>query len=342
MCGPRSCADWPSGSACSSLPLVSARRRSRPRCGSSLSRWRGSAMLGALGIIAGIWADKFDQLAAFQNFVVMPVTFLSGVFYSVHGLPPFWQAVSHLNPFFYMIDGFRYGFFAQSDVSPWISLAVVAAALFVTSAVALHLLERGYKLQALIGISTRMEPTPEDVRRYIAAGLVQRAAGRRRRPPFQAPIVSRGVRGQIARGASPARLRGARRPHARGGPCAVDADADAGRVRAQQSTREARDELHRHFHPGFAAPFALGGAALCRWSAAGGRDCEESRHARKHCLAFNERHGRITRPVRISPTGRSSDACNGQADDPRRRPLAGEVGISGAKNAALPICVARC
>jgi ABC-2 type transport system permease protein len=107
----------------------------------------GSAMLGALGVIAGIWADKFDQLAAFQNFVVMPATFLSGVFYSVKGLPAFWQTVSHFNPFFYMIDGFRYGFFAQSDVSPWISLGIVLAALAVTSAVALRLLARGYKLR---------------------------------------------------------------------------------------------------------------------------------------------------------------------------------------------------
>jgi ABC-2 type transport system permease protein len=107
----------------------------------------GSAMLGALGVIAGIWADKFDQLAAFQNFVVMPATFLSGVFYSVHGLPAFWQGVSHLNPFFYMIDGFRYGFFAQSDVSPWISLAVVGFALVVTTGFALQLLARGYKLR---------------------------------------------------------------------------------------------------------------------------------------------------------------------------------------------------
>jgi ABC-2 type transport system permease protein len=104
-------------------------------------------MLGALGLIAGIWADKFDQLAAFQNFIVMPATFLSGVFYSVHGLPPFWQGVSHLNPFFYMIDGFRYGFFAQSDVNPWISLAVVAAALAVTCGIALALLSRGFKLR---------------------------------------------------------------------------------------------------------------------------------------------------------------------------------------------------
>jgi len=107
----------------------------------------GCSMLGALGVIAGIWADKFDQLAAFQNFVVMPATFLSGVFYSVKGLPAFWQGVSHVNPFFYMIDGFRYGFFAQSDVSPWISLAVVVTALVITAGFALQLLGRGYKLR---------------------------------------------------------------------------------------------------------------------------------------------------------------------------------------------------
>jgi ABC-2 type transport system permease protein len=77
----------------------------------------------------------------------MPATFLSGVFYSVHGLPPFWQSVSHFNPFFYMIDGFRYGFFAQSDVNPWISLAVVTVAFAATAAVALALLARGFKLR---------------------------------------------------------------------------------------------------------------------------------------------------------------------------------------------------
>ena len=93
------------------------------------------------------WADKFDQLAAFQNFIIMPATFLSGVFYSVQGLPPFWQAMSHLNPFFYMIDGFRYGFFAQSDVSPWISLGVVGAALAVAASIALRWLARGYKIR---------------------------------------------------------------------------------------------------------------------------------------------------------------------------------------------------
>jgi len=107
----------------------------------------GSALLGALGIIAGIWSEKFDQLAAFQNFLVMPLTFLAGVFYSIRSLPPEWQAVSQLNPFFYAIDGFRYGFFGQSDVSPWTSLAFATAALGALSFVTLHLLRRGYKLR---------------------------------------------------------------------------------------------------------------------------------------------------------------------------------------------------
>jgi len=108
----------------------------------------GAAMLGALGIIAGLWAEKFDQMAAFQNFVIMPMTFLSGVFYSIHSLPSFWQDVSHLNPFFYMIDGFRYGFFGVSDVSPWLSLAIVGVAFVAVSAVAVHLLRIGYKIRS--------------------------------------------------------------------------------------------------------------------------------------------------------------------------------------------------
>ena len=107
----------------------------------------GAAMLGALGLIAGLWAEKFDQMAAFQNFIIMPMTFLSGVFYSIHSLPDFWQRVSHLNPFFYMIDGFRYGFFGQSDVSPWLSLGVVGVSLFIISAVAVYLLRIGFKIR---------------------------------------------------------------------------------------------------------------------------------------------------------------------------------------------------
>ncbi len=107
----------------------------------------GAALMGALGLIAGLWADKFDQLAAFQNFVVMPMTFLSGVFYSIHSLPPFWQGVSHLNPFFYMIDGFRYGFFGVSDISPWYSLAVVASVLLPVSWLAVQMLRSGYNIR---------------------------------------------------------------------------------------------------------------------------------------------------------------------------------------------------
>ena len=107
----------------------------------------GAAVLGALGLIAGIWADKFDQIAAFQNFVILPLTFLSGVFYSIHSLPAAWQAASHLNPFFYMIDGFRYGFFGASDFPPLASLAVVAVSFALLCAAALALLRSGYKLR---------------------------------------------------------------------------------------------------------------------------------------------------------------------------------------------------
>ncbi len=107
----------------------------------------GCAILGTLGVIAGIWAEKFDQLAAFQNFLVVPLTFLAGVFYSIHSLPAVWQRVSHLNPFFYMIDGFRYGFFGLSDVDPALSLGVVAVFLVGLSAITLALLKSGYRLR---------------------------------------------------------------------------------------------------------------------------------------------------------------------------------------------------
>ncbi len=104
-------------------------------------------IMAVLGLIAGLWSEKFDQLAAFQNFLIMPATFLSGVFYSVHSLPSFWQQVSHWNPIFYTIDGFRYGFFGVADVSPWHSLAVVAGVFAVLSLLALRLLSSGYKLR---------------------------------------------------------------------------------------------------------------------------------------------------------------------------------------------------
>ena len=107
----------------------------------------GSAVLGALGMVAGIWAEKIDQVAAFQNFLIMPLTFLSGVFYSIHSLPAFWQGLSHFNPFFYMIDGFRYGFFGVSDVHPFRSLAVVTVFLAVVSGMTLAMLKSGYRLR---------------------------------------------------------------------------------------------------------------------------------------------------------------------------------------------------
>jgi ABC-2 type transport system permease protein len=107
----------------------------------------GSAFLGALGIIAGIWAEKFDQLAAFQNFIILPLTFLSGVFYSIHSLPPFWQGLSQFNPFFYMIDGFRYGFFGVSDVSPYLSFGIVVTCFMAVSWLTLRMLRTGYKLR---------------------------------------------------------------------------------------------------------------------------------------------------------------------------------------------------
>jgi ABC-2 type transport system permease protein len=107
----------------------------------------GSGVMGALGIIAGLYSDKVDELSAFQNFIVLPLTFLAGVFYSIHALPPFWQKLSLFNPFFYMVDGFRYGFFGQSDVSPWLSLAIVAAGFFALSCFTLWLLRTGYKLR---------------------------------------------------------------------------------------------------------------------------------------------------------------------------------------------------
>jgi len=107
----------------------------------------GAAILGTMGLIAGVWAEKFDQLAAFQNFLIVPLTFLAGVFYSIHSLPAFWQTMSHLNPFFYMIDGFRYGFFGQSDINPWTSFAIVTCFLVVLALLAIRLLRSGYRLR---------------------------------------------------------------------------------------------------------------------------------------------------------------------------------------------------
>ena len=107
----------------------------------------GAGLLGALGVMAGIISDKIDQVAAFQNFVIVPASFLSGVFYSIHSLPPLWLRLSHANPFFYMIDGFRYGFFGVSDFAPAASFAVVGASFIAVSLATLLLLKSGYKLR---------------------------------------------------------------------------------------------------------------------------------------------------------------------------------------------------
>ena len=107
----------------------------------------GSGVMGALGIVAGMQSEKVDELSVFTNFIILPLTFLAGVFYSIHSLPPFWQKVSYFNPIFYMIDGFRYGFFGRGDVSPWVSLAIVSTVFAVISLLALWLIKTGYKLR---------------------------------------------------------------------------------------------------------------------------------------------------------------------------------------------------
>ena len=106
-----------------------------------------AAVMGGMGLMAAILSDKYDHLAAFQNFIIVPLTFLSGVFYSIHQLPPLWQTLSALNPFFYMVDGFRYGFFLQSDVPLMTSLMVTAGFLAVVIGINLFLLHKGVKIR---------------------------------------------------------------------------------------------------------------------------------------------------------------------------------------------------
>ena len=106
-----------------------------------------SFILGNIGIIAGLWAEKFDHMATVTNFVIVPLSFLSGTFYSINRLPEILQIISKANPFFYMIDGFRFGFFGQSDVSPYISLAVVFLFFIALSFAAIQMLKSGYKLR---------------------------------------------------------------------------------------------------------------------------------------------------------------------------------------------------
>lgn len=106
-----------------------------------------SVAMGVLGLLAGIISEKFEHIAAFQNFFIMPATFLSGVFYSIHDLPQIWQTLSHFNPFFYMIDGFRYGFFGVGDVAPWRSVMVTAVFASVCSVSGIALLHSGWRIR---------------------------------------------------------------------------------------------------------------------------------------------------------------------------------------------------
>ena len=108
----------------------------------------GAAFLGGLGIVAAIFANKFDQMAAITNFIVTPLAFLSGTFYSLERLPPAMQTLSHLNPVFYLIDGFRYGMIGRSDSSPWLGLLVTTGATAAVLCLCWFWFRRGYRLKA--------------------------------------------------------------------------------------------------------------------------------------------------------------------------------------------------
>jgi ABC-2 type transport system permease protein len=108
----------------------------------------GALLLSLLGIAGGIWAEKFDQIAAVTNFIVTPLSFLSGTFYSVSRLPEGWQVAAHLDPFFYMIDGFRYGVIGRSDMDPWLGAAVLAAACAALWTLCQRMFATGYRLKA--------------------------------------------------------------------------------------------------------------------------------------------------------------------------------------------------
>ncbi len=108
----------------------------------------GTLMLGSLGIVAGIWSDRFDHIAAVTNFVVMPMTFLSGTFYNIAVLPEFWQKLAHFNPFFYLIDGFRYGFIGQSDSNVLLGVLVLSLCNIFLVSLSYFMIKTGYKIKS--------------------------------------------------------------------------------------------------------------------------------------------------------------------------------------------------
>ena len=107
-----------------------------------------SFILGNIGIIAGLWAEKFDHMATVTNFVIVPLSFLSGTFYSIDRLPEFLQIVSKANPFFYMIDGFRYSFIGQADGSITVGLVYLTILSVVSWFITYLLYKNGYKIKS--------------------------------------------------------------------------------------------------------------------------------------------------------------------------------------------------
>ncbi|RSK33051.1 multidrug ABC transporter permease [Rhodovulum iodosum] len=107
----------------------------------------GASFLSGLGIVAAIFANKFDQMAAITNFIITPLSFLSGTFYSIERLPPAMQVITHLNPVFYLIDGVRYGVIGQSDSSPWLGLAVCTLSTALVLTLCWHWFRRGYRMK---------------------------------------------------------------------------------------------------------------------------------------------------------------------------------------------------
>ena len=107
----------------------------------------GSVIMGGLGLIGGMWAKDFDNVAMVTNFIILPLTFLSGVFYSIKQLPEAWQVVNQINPFFYLIDGFRYGFLATGDTDPYTSVGIVVGSVLLAFTASWYLWHTGWRMK---------------------------------------------------------------------------------------------------------------------------------------------------------------------------------------------------
>ncbi len=107
-----------------------------------------SVMLALFGVLVGVWSQSFDQLSAVTNYIITPLAFLSGTFYPIRALPPLWYTICHFNPFFYMIDGFRYAMIGYSDSSPWLGLGVMFAVNVGLWVVIQVMITRGWRLKS--------------------------------------------------------------------------------------------------------------------------------------------------------------------------------------------------